>query len=258
MTSTVIRSVDALRKWRAQHTDSIGLVMTMGCLHAGHAALLRESVKHNDITVLTIFTNPTQFNQTADFESYPQTIDADITLAEACQVDVIFVPSYQDMYPDDYRYRISETQFSQVMEGAHRPGHFEGMLTIVSKMMILVRATRAYFGEKDYQQLQLVRGMTQALFMETEVVGVPTVREPDQLALSSRNTRLRSDQKPIAARFPQILLAAKTAEHATQCLRAEGFDVEYIEEYDGRRLGAVCLGGVRLIDNVVLKGRESC
>ena len=100
--------------------------------------------------------------------------------------------------------------------------------------------------------------MAQALFMETEVVGVPTVREPNQLALSSRNTRLSSDQKAIAARFPQILLSAKTAEDATQCLRAEGFEVEYVKEYDRRRLGAVCLGGVRLIDNVVLKGRESC
>lgn len=258
MTSTVIRSVDALRKWRAQHTDSIGLVMTMGCLHEGHTALLRESVKHNDITVLTIFTNPTQFNKITDFESYPKTVDADIALAEVCQVDVIFMPSYRDMYPDDYGYRVSETQLSQVMEGKYRPGHFEGMLTIVSKMMMLMRATRAYFGEKDYQQLLLVQGMAKALFIETEVVGVPTVREQGQLALSSRNTRLSSDQKAIAARFPQILLAAKTAEHAAQCLRAEGFDVEYVEEYNGRRLGAVCLGGVRLIDNIVLKGKESC
>lgn len=258
MTSIVIRSVDALRKWRAQHTESIGLVMTMGCLHAGHAALLRESVKHNDITVLTIFTNPTQFNQITDFESYPKTVEADIALAEACQVDVIFMPAYQEMYPDDYGYRVSETELSRVMEGKHRPGHFEGMLTIVSKMMILVRATRAYFGEKDYQQLQLVRGMAKALFIETDIIGIPTVRESNQLALSSRNTRLSVDQKAVAARFPQILLTAKTTEHATQCLCAEGFDVEYIEEYGGRRMGAVCLDGVRLIDNVVLKGKESC
>lgn len=230
---------------------TVGFVPTMGALHAGHRALLERARAENDRVVLSIFVNPTQFDDPGDLSRYPRTLSADLALAEEW-ADYVFTPTAAELYPDDYRYRVSEYILSNRWEGAHRPGHFEGMLTVVLKLLNLVRPARAYFGEKDWQQLQLVRGMAQALFLAVEIVACPTVREPDGLALSSRNRRLSPGGRVQAAAFPRILREAGSAALAATALRSAGFEVDYVDDADGIRLGAVRLEGVRLIDNVRL------
>lgn len=245
-----------LKSWIEKRTlvkrqnRSIGFVPTMGALHAGHVALLERSRRENEFTVLSIYVNPTQFDNKADLERYPQTLEKDIQIAHKAGVDFILVPTYQQIYPDEYRYKLSESDFSKKLCGAHRPGHFDGMLTVVMKLLNLVQADRAYFGEKDYQQLQLVQGMVEAFFMSTEIVPCPTVRETDGLAMSSRNTLLSPEARQVAPRFPEALLQAATAQEAKARLKLNGFEVDYIEDIGKRRYGAVRIGGVRLIDNV--------
>src|SRR6185312_2289680 len=156
----------------------IGFVPTMGALHAGHRALLERARAENDIVVLSIFVNPTQFNDPGDLQRYPRTLEADLALAGGL-VDAVLTPSHEELYPDDYHYRVTEYDLSLRWEGAHRPGHFDGVLTVVLKLMNLVQARRAYFGEKDWQQLQLVSGMARALFVPTEIVACATERAPD-------------------------------------------------------------------------------
>ena len=146
----------------------IGFVPTMGNLHQGHLSLLERCCTENDISVLSIFINPTQFNNKNDYTNYPQTLEQDLALAEKAKVDYILMPTYSELYPDDFAYQVSETKISQELEGKFRPGHFTGMLTVVLKLLLLVKAHRAYFGEKDYQQLQLIRGMAKSFFLETE------------------------------------------------------------------------------------------
>jgi pantoate--beta-alanine ligase len=230
---------------------TVGFVPTMGALHAGHRALLERARAENDCVVLSIFVNPTQFDDPGDLSSYPRTLPADLELADGW-ADLVFAPVAAELYPDDFRYRVSEYILSNRWEGAHRPGHFEGMLTVVLKLLNLVRPHRAYFGEKDWQQLQLVRGMVQALFIPVEVVGCPTVREPDGLALSSRNRRLSAAARAQAAAFPRLMREAADAAIAASALRSAGFEVDYVGDADGVRLGAVRIEGVRLIDNVRL------
>lgn len=250
------RVFHALPEWRAERAGerfagcSVGFVPTMGALHAGHRALLERARAENDRVVLSIFVNPTQFNDPADLAKYPRTLDEDLALAAGLATDVL-VPSPEAMYPDRYRYRVTEGEFSRELEGAHRPGHFDGVLTVVLKLLNLVQPTRAYFGEKDWQQLQLVRGMVEALFLPCEIVACPTLREPDGLAMSSRNRRLNPADRQRAAAFPKLLRAG-TAAAAEQALRGAGFEVDYVMEREGIRLGAVHIGGVRLIDNVRL------
>lgn len=247
---------DSVAAWRAERTGprfagcSVGFVPTMGALHAGHRALLERARAENDRVVLSIFVNPTQFNDPNDLAKYPRTLAEDVELARGLATDVL-VPSAAEMYPDRYRYRVTETEFSRELEGAHRPGHFDGVLTVVLKLLNLVQPTRSYFGEKDWQQLQLVRGLADALFLPGEIVACPTMRDADGLALSSRNRRLAPADRARAAAFPK-LLRASTAAAAEQALRGAGFEVDYVAERDGVRLGAVHLGGVRLIDNVRL------
>jgi len=230
---------------------SIGFVPTMGALHTGHRALLARARADNDCVVLSIFVNPTQFNDPADLAKYPRTLEADLAMA-AGLADHVVVPSVAEMYPDNYAYRVAEASLSQRMEGAHRPGHFDGMLTVVLKLLNLVQPTRAYFGEKDWQQLQLVRGMVGALLLPVEIVACPTEREPDGLALSSRNRRLAPAARERAPQFPKILRTAPSAEAATAALRDAGFKVDYVADEAGRRLAAVHVDNVRLIDNVRL------
>ena len=232
-------------------TGSIGFVPTMGALHRGHRALLDRARSENDRVVLSIFVNPAQFNDPADLEKYPRTLEADLALAAGAATDVI-LPETAELYPEGYRYRVTETELSRVLEGAHRPGHFDGVLTVVLKLLNVVRAHRAYFGEKDWQQLELVRGMAAALFLTTEVIACATVRDGDGLALSSRNARLSPDGRTRANRFPQILAASSDTRTAAAELGIAGFDVDYVEDRQGRRLGAVRLEGIRLIDNVRL------
>lgn len=248
------RVFTSLAGWRAERASerfagrSVGFVPTMGALHAGHRALLERARAENERVVLSVFVNPTQFNDPTDLAKYPRTLDEDVALAAGLATDVL-VPTPEAMYPDRYRYRVTELEFSRELEGAHRPGHFDGVLTVVLKLLNLVQPTRAYFGEKDWQQLHLVRGMVDALFLPCEIVACPTVRETDGLAMSSRNRRLAPADRARAAAFPKLLRAG-TPDAAAGALRGAGFEVDYVTERDGVRLGAVHVGGVRLIDNV--------
>lgn len=246
-----------LDEWRGlRHSPawagrSVGFVPTMGALHAGHEALLARARAENERVVLSVFVNPTQFNDPADLARYPRTFETDVALARP-YADAVLAPPAEAFYPDGYRYRVTENTLSARFEGAQRPGHFDGVLTVVLKLFNLVQPHRAYFGEKDWQQLQLVRGMVEALLLPVEIVPCPTVRDPDGLALSSRNRRLSPAARGLAEAFPRVLRMAPTATVAAAALRGQGFEVDYVEDCDGVRLGAVRVEGVRLIDNVRL------
>ena len=253
----ITRVIKDLKDWQELRkkigTQSVGFVPTMGALHEGHLELMRRSLAENDRTVVSIFVNPTQFNDPKDFEKYPIQVEKDLKLLEALGVHDLLLPSSEELYADQYRYQVSENQQSRILCGAHRPGHFDGVLTVVLKLLNLVRADRAYFGEKDFQQWTLIEGMVKAFFIPTQVFSHPTVRELDGLAMSSRNVRLTLEERKKSILFPQILNAASSALEARQELEAQGFEVDYVEEHFGRRLGAVRLGSVRLIDNVNLE-----
>lgn len=250
----VFRTVASYRFWReARAADtSVGLVPTMGGLHAGHMELVERAVRENDFVVVSVFLNRTQFNNQEDFEKYPAVFEEDLRLLEEAGVHGVLAPGYEEIYPDDYRYKVSESQISLELEGAHRPGHFDGVLTVVLKLLLIAQAQKAYFGEKDWQQLQLVKGMVDAFFLPVEIVACPTVREASGLAMSSRNRRLSEEGFIKAGSFNQILRTAPTENDAIAALSAAGFEVEYVADREGRRLGAVVLEGVRLIDNVEL------
>lgn len=235
---------------------SLGFVPTMGALHEGHVTLLRRSRCENDRTLVSIFVNPTQFDDPADLARYPRTIEADLEILRREGVDAVLLPTEAQIYPNGFRYRVTETALATVLEGAHRPGHFDGVLTVVLALLHIAAADRAYFGEKDWQQLELVRGMAAAFFLPTAVAGCPTVRAPDGLALSSRNRRLSAADRRTAPLLFETLSTARSAREASDRLREAGFDVEYVEDLDGRRLAAAWLGGVRLIDNVPLETRR--
>lgn len=227
---------------------TVGFVPTMGALHAGHKALLARARAENERVVLSVFVNPTQFDDPADLARYPRTPEADLALARPL-ADAVLAPAAEAIYPGGHRYRVTENDLSLRWEGAHRPGHFDGVLTVVLKLFNLVQPTRAYFGEKDWQQLQLVRGMAEALLLPLEIVPCATVRESDGLALSSRNRRLSPLGRAHAADFPEVLRTARDAAEAEDRLRRRGFEVDYVADHDGVRLGAVRVEGVRLIDN---------
>ena len=252
-----MKRVHTVAEWRALRAGykgegrTIGFVPTMGALHRGHVSLFEAARRECDVVLASVFVNPTQFDEAQDFEKYPRTLDADCALMEPAGVDAVFAPSAAEMYPNGTDYTVQEASFSRELCGAHRPGHFTGVLTVVMKLLQIAEADRAYFGEKDYQQLQLVRGMVEAFFLRTEIVACPTVREDDGLAMSSRNRRLSPAERALAPRFPAVLASAPTAEAARAQLALEGFDVDYVEDRGGRRFGAVRLGLTRLIDNVV-------
>jgi pantoate--beta-alanine ligase len=228
----------------------IGLVPTMGALHNGHIALIRKSIKQNDITVVTIFVNPTQFNKKEDLEKYPNQIENDLKILKELKVDFLLNPVYTDIYPDNYKYKVVESDFSQLLCGKFRPGHFDGVLTIVLKLLNIVKANYAYFGEKDYQQLELIKGMVKAFFIDTKIISHPTIRTKQGLALSSRNLRLSDEEKTLSIQFPKLLASSFSVDKIKSELNSKGFKVEYIEQINNRRFGAVYLGNVRLIDNV--------
>lgn len=228
----------------------IGFVPTMGALHQGHETLLRRARTENEIVVLSIFVNQTQFNNADDFAKYPSTWQADLALAQKNQVDYILYPKYAEMYTDGYKYRVIENELSQLLCGKDRPGHFDGVLSVVMKLFNIVCPQKAYFGEKDFQQLQLIRGMVESFFLNIEIVPVPTVREKDGLAMSSRNMRLTSEQRAKAPRIHQIITASASPPEAREKLNNEGFVVDYVTDMFNRRFVAAYLGEVRLIDNV--------
>lgn len=249
----VIEDLAAWRSLRDQWRSagcSLGFVPTMGALHAGHLSLVNRSVAANDRTVASILVNPTQFDEQEDLDAYPRDLERDMSLLERAGVHAVLVPESDAIYRDGYRYRVTETERSNYLEGAHRPGHFDGVLTVVLKLLNIVRPDRAYFGEKDWQQLALVRGMADALFLDAEIIGCPIVREPDGLAMSSRNVRLDADARARAVEFAATLKSGGSPEQVRSRLEDLGIDVDYVEQWDGRLLAAVRIGGVRLIDNV--------
>lgn len=237
---------------RGLGTQTVGFVPTMGALHAGHASLLKQASSENQVSVLSIFINPTQFNDPKDFQKYPKTWDEDLKIAADCGITAVFYPEYAQIYPDNYRYKVIEGEFSKLLDGVHRPGHFDGMLTVVMKLLNIIQPTKAYFGEKDFQQLRLVEDMVKAFFMPIEIVRGQTVREASGLAMSSRNTRLSAEGKQKAALIFEIIRSAPTAERARSALSAAGFEVDYVEDHQQRRFVAAFLEGVRLIDNVTI------
>ncbi|HYI97170.1 MAG TPA: pantoate--beta-alanine ligase [Bryobacteraceae bacterium] len=242
---------DWVLRRRAIEGPSIGFVPTMGALHSGHASLVERCRKENEIAVVSIFVNPSQFNEAKDLDRYPRTMERDLTLLEELGVDDVFAPAVTDLYPDGYRFRI-ESKREEVMEAAYRPGFLQGVMTIVMKLFQLVRPGRAYFGEKDYQQLRTIDEMARDFFLPIDVVPCATVREVSGLAMSSRNMLLSDDSRANASWMFRALTTAGSSGEARDMLTAHGFQVDYVEEHWGRRFAAAYLDGVRLIDNVAL------
>lgn len=253
----IIQSIDVLSKWRSSISNGVGFVPTMGALHDGHIQLIKQALEENRCTIVSIYVNPTQFDNVADLQAYPQQIDADVEKIKQLGVNALFLPDYSTIYPDDYRFNVNENRLSDRLCGRYREGHFDGVLTVVMKLFNLIKPDCAYFGEKDYQQMTLIRDMVNAFFMPIKVVACPTTREPDGLAMSSRNQRLTIEQRKLAPKFYQILSSDHSIGHKTQALQEAGFKVEYMELFKDRLLAAVYLGEVRLIDNVLIRNEQS-
>ncbi len=247
----IIHDINNWKIFRATIADkSIGFVPTMGNLHKGHESLLACAKQENDIAVLSIFVNPTQFNDKNDLKNYPRTEQADLEIANHLNIDAVFIPTVETLYPDNYTYQIQENNISNILEGEIRPGHFTGMLTVVLKLLQIIKASRAYFGEKDYQQLILVQGLVRAFFIDTEIIGCPIIRNEDGLPLSSRNSRLSPEDLKHAAAFSKILQQNISTEEIKQALLSQGFSIDYVEKKFNRKLAAVKFNNVRLLDNV--------
>ena len=253
----VLRGIDEWRRFRAALTDSLGFVPTLGGLHEGHAALIQRAAADNDLAVVSLFLNPTQFNDPRDLASYPASFEDDLAYAEAQGAGAVLAPDREAIYADGFRYKVEEAPLSGELCGAHRPGHFSGVLTVVLRLLNLVKPDRAYFGEKDYQQLELIRGMAEAFFIEAEIVACPTVRDADGLALSSRNARLDAAGRALAPRLREALACPGSDGQVAEALARLGFDVDYVATRFGRRLAAASIGNgagrVRLIDNIPLE-----
>ena len=229
---------------------TIGLVPTMGALHAGHASLVKRSVSENDVTVVSIFLNPTQFNDPSDLERYPRTLEADCALLEAEGASIAFAPSVKEVYPEPDTRTFSYPPTDAVMEGAYRPGHFNGVCQIVSKLFDYVKPDRAYFGEKDFQQIAVIRRMVQDLGLKLTIVPCPVVREEDGLAMSSRNSLLAADERAIAPHIYRAMAesvpyaeghtVAQTRQFVIDSINAvEGLEVQYYSIVDGETLAEV-------------------
>jgi pantoate--beta-alanine ligase len=255
---------------------SLGLVPTMGSLHEGHLSLIKRSISENRHTAVSIFVNPTQFNDEEDFASYPRDLDADLEILEEYPVDPVFAPHVKEIYPQPDTRIFNFGGLDRFMEGKHRPGHFNGVAQVVSKLFSIIEPDKAYFGEKDFQQMMIIRKITTAMDFPVRIVGCPIVREPDGLAMSSRNKLLSAGERKSASRIPEALgmardnagktsvraLRKKTIEHLQ---RDPVLKVEYFEIVDeqslkpvqnwtekGRIRGciAVKVGKIRLIDNM--------
>ncbi len=251
-----MKQFDTLQAWieerQTRGKKTLGFVPTMGNLHIGHLSLIRRSQEENDDTLVSIFVNKAQFNNTQDYECYPRTLDADLACLKDANVSYCLLPNMDDMYPDGYRLQVHETTNHQKLEGAHRPGHFTGVLTVVMKLLNLVQPTHAYFGEKDFEQLQYIKDMVSAFFMDVKIIGCPTLREESGLAYSSRNNRLSKEGKKEADAFAQCFhKTARLSLHEARQALAD-FDIEYLEDDAERRFAAVRIDGIRLIDNYAL------
>ena len=251
----LVRTAGELRAALAASSEGeIGLVPTMGAYHAGHVALLRAARDENDLLVVSLFVNPAQFDSGDDLAAYPRDEERDARIAAEAGADILFAPSLEELYPPGYETWIDVEELSRVLEGAARPGHFRGVATVCCKLFNLVRPTRAYFGQKDAQQVEVVRRMIRDLHLDLELRVVPTVRDEDGLALSSRNALLSRADRERALALPRAL-ATRDPERARELL--DGVAVDYVEvaEFEPRVLaGAIRVGDTRLIDNVVLEG----
>lgn len=278
-TVQVAETIDALRTARASLGGSVGVVLTMGALHDGHLALVEHARADNDAVLVTIFVNPTQFSADEDFDQYPRDLPADLDRLRRAGVDLVFTPTPALMYPPGFQTDVTVSAVTQRLEGEKRPGHFRGVTTVVAKLFNLTQPTRTYFGQKDAQQVVVLRRMVRDLNFPLQLVVCPTVREPDGLALSSRNVRLDPHQRAEAVKLAQALRAAAehhaAGERDPDALRAAAHDVletiaggriDYVSLADVRTLEeqttptdaplllslAATFGGVRLLDNALL------
>lgn len=244
---TTIQEMKTFRK--SLNQESVGFVPTMGTLHEGHLELIKCSLKKNSVTVVSIFVNPMQFNNPKDYETYPNHLNADLELLEQLNVTAVFIPSKDQIYPNGYDYKLTENKNSIGLCGTSRPGHFDGVLTVLTKLFNLVKPENVYMGLKDYQQYLLVKNMVEDLFMDIHVEGVETVREESGLALSSRNLNLSPIQKRIADDYAKIFAANESLELIRTKLEKLDLKIDYLESRWGRKFVAVQIGNVRLIDN---------
>jgi pantoate--beta-alanine ligase len=253
---TIVEVREALAPLRG---GAIGLVPTMGALHEGHLALLRAARAENDTVVMSLFVNPAQFADSGDLSRYPRDEERDLALAREADVDVVFAPSAEEMYPPGFQTWVEVTELGSILEGRFRPGHFRGVATVVLKLFSIVDPDRAYFGQKDAQQVEVVRRMIRDLAFEVELRVLPVVRDADGLALSSRNVLLAPEERAAALTLPRAL-ATRDRDAALEELRASnGLVVDYVEiaDFDPPVLaGAVRVGSTRLIDNVPLEGDD--
>ena len=251
----LVRTTGELRAALAAAGErELGLVPTMGAYHEGHVALLRAARDENDLVVVSLFVNPAQFDSGDDLAAYPRDEERDLRIAAEEGTDILFAPAVEELYPPDYQTWIDVEELSRGLEGAARPGHFRGVATVCCKLFNLVSPTRAYFGQKDAQQVAVVRRMVRDLHLEVELRVVPTVRDEDGLALSSRNVLLSPEERRRALALPRAL-ATRDPARARELL--DGVAVDYVEvaDFEPRVLAAaIRVGGTRLIDNVVLEG----
>jgi len=253
----IVRTVAEVREaLRPLRDGTVGLVPTLGGLHAGHVALFEAARAECDTVVASVFLNPAQFGEAADLASYPHDEAADARIAGEAGVDLLFAPAPAEIYPPGFQTWIEVEQLSRVLEGAQRPGHFRGVATVCLKLFNIVRPRHAYFGQKDAQQVAVVRRFVRDLELELEIRVVPTVRDEDGLALSSRNVRLTPEERRAALALPRAL-ATGDLEQAHAVLAGSGLDVDYVElaDFDPPVLAAaIRVGSTRLIDNIVLEG----
>ncbi|MBO7160386.1 MAG: pantoate--beta-alanine ligase [Paludibacteraceae bacterium] len=277
----VIEKIADLQAYiKEKAAKSVGFVPTMGALHDGHISLITRCVAENDLCVASVFVNPTQFNDKADLERYPRTPEADCAMLQAAGCDVVFMPTVQEMYPEEDTRQFNFGSLETVMEGKYRPGHFNGVAQIVSKLFDAVQPHKAYFGEKDFQQVAIIRAMVEQLNYPIQIIACPIIREESGLARSSRNTLLTDEQRKKAALIAQVLTKSTTFVHSKsvsatidwveeQFKDDAEFRMDYYEIVDGNSLQpvqnwedsefivgciAVYCGKIRLIDNIHYKG----
>jgi pantoate--beta-alanine ligase len=240
-------------------TGSVGLVPTMGSLHEGHLALLDAARAENDTVVMSLFVNPPQFGDASDLARYPRDEERDLDLARDASVNLVFAPSEDEMYPPGFQTWVEVTEIGAILEGRFRAGHFRGVATVVLKLLNVVRPTRVYFGQKDAQQVEVIRRMAGDLAVDVELRVVPTVRDADGLALSSRNALLSPAERTAALALPRALATRDRAAALAELESANGLEIDYVEvaDFDPPVLaGAVRVGETRLIDNVPLEGDD--
>ena len=254
----VVETIEETRRTlEPSREGSIGLVPTMGSLHDGHLALLRAARAENEMVVMSLFVNPAQFGDASDLAKYPRDEKHDLQLAREAGVDLVFAPSTDEMYPPGFQTWVDVTELGGILEGRFRPGHFRGVATVVLKLLNVVRPTCVYFGQKDAQQVAVIRQLVADLAVEVELRVVPTVRDDDGLALSSRNARLTADERTAALALPRALATRDRDTALAELASSNGLEVDYVEvaDFDPPVLaGAVRVGSTRLIDNVPLEG----